>query len=122
MEPISTGNEIKEIPLDDIVIGKAQVRSKDVGRDIDELANSIRAIGLIYPISVCPAHESGKWEIVTGQRRFLAHRTLGEKTIKAIVYDRPLDEIEAKIISISENMSRVDLATKDKIDVCTYLV
>ena len=39
--------EIMEIPLSNLVIGKGQVRIRDVGKDIDELAESIKKIGLL---------------------------------------------------------------------------
>ena len=68
---------VRDIPLDDLVIGKAQVRKRDVGKDIDELAESIRVVGLLEPIVVAPADKPGKFEIITGQRRFLAHQLLG---------------------------------------------
>jgi ParB family transcriptional regulator, chromosome partitioning protein len=45
--------EVKEIPLADLEIGKAQVRLRDVGKEIDELADSIRRVGLLEPIVVC---------------------------------------------------------------------
>ena len=40
--------EIKEIPLDALVIGKGQVRVRDVGKDIEELASSIKKQGLLH--------------------------------------------------------------------------
>ena len=62
--------EYREIPLDELVIGKGQARTQDLAKGIDELAISIKAQGLLQPIVVCPARESGKLEILTGQRRF----------------------------------------------------
>ena len=65
---MATIREVREIPLDDLVIGKAQVRKRDVAKDIDELAESIRVTGLLEPIVVAPADKPGKFEIITGQR------------------------------------------------------
>jgi len=113
--------EIKEIPLDALVIGKGQVRVRDVGKDIDELAASIKKNGLLQPIVVCESEEPGKYEILTGQRRFLAHKELQKRTITACVLDRKVDETEAKIISITENLVRHDPNSKDYIDACTWL-
>ena len=50
--------EIKEIELSKLRIGKGQVRTKDVGKEIDELAESIRVLGLLEPIVVAPSSEA----------------------------------------------------------------
>jgi len=113
--------ETKEILLSDLVIGKGQVRIREVGKEIDELATSIKKIGLLEPIVVSPAEEEGKYEILTGQRRYLAHIELGEKSILASVLNEPVDEITAKVISITENLVRTNPNPKDYIDACTTL-
>ena len=117
---MATLKEVKEIPLDDLVIGRGQVRTK-VGEGIDELAESIRVLGLLEPIVVSQADKAGKYEILTGQRRFLAHKKLKAKTILAIVRTDKLDENIAKGISITENVMRIDLTKKELIDACTSL-
>ncbi len=121
MKKVKHETKIKEIPLENLYLEKAQVRNVNVGKDIKELADSIRKVGLIEPIIVGPADKDGKHEIYAGQRRFLAHHELGEKTIKAVVTDHHLEEIEAKVISLTENMVRLELPQKDLIDVCTFL-
>ena len=113
--------EYREIPLDDLVIGKGQVRTQDPGKEIDSLARSIEAQGLLQPIVVCEARQSGKWEILVGQRRFLAHKILGKERIPVAVLDQRVEEGEAKAISITENLIRRKLAGKDLIDGVTYL-
>jgi len=113
--------DTKEILLSSLVIGKAQVRVRDVGKDIDELAASIAKVGQLEPIVVCPAREEGKYEILTGQRRFLAHKQLKKEKIMACILDREVDETEAKVISVTENLVRRDLNRKDLIDACTAL-
>lgn len=113
--------EVRELPLDDLELGKGQARISDVGKDIAELADSIRKIGLLEPIVVAPGSTEGKFEILTGQRRFLAHRELQRGTILAVVLDERVDETTAKVISITENLVRRDLNRKDLIDACTAL-
>jgi ParB family chromosome partitioning protein len=113
--------ETREIPLKDLVIGKGQVRLRDVKKDITELADSIRKVGLLEPIVVCPAEKPGKYEIILGQRRFLAHQELKKATILAGILDEKVDEVTAKVISIHENLIRRDPNRKDYIDACTYL-
>ena len=113
--------EFRDIPLDDLGIGQGQVRLRDAGRDINELADSIDKVGLLEPILVAPAQIPGKFEIILGQRRFLAHKELGRKTITAGMLDEHINEIEAKVLSVTENLVRRDLNRTDLITVCTYL-
>ena len=114
--------EYKELPLDDLVIGKGQVRTSEIGKDIEELANSIRVQGLLQPIVVCKSEEqSEKWEILAGQRRFLAYKFLRKQRITAALLDGHVDEHTAKAISITENLIRRKLSGKDLIDGVTYL-
>ena len=113
--------EVKEIPLRDLTIGRGQVRLRHVSKEIDELADSIRAVGLLEPIVVCETGEVDKYEIITGQRRFLAHQELQAETIMSAILDEKVDEPTAKILSVTENLVRRDLDSKDLIDACTYL-
>ena len=111
----------KDIPLVDLEIGMHQVRLSDVGKDISELADSIKKVGLLEPILVAPEGANGKHEIILGQRRFLAHCELGLETITAGILSEHVTEIEAKVLSVTENLVRRPLNRKDLIDVCTYL-
>lgn len=117
---MSRFKEVKELPLDQLEIGKSQVRLRDVGRDIDELAASIKKVGLLEPIVVCET-DSGKYEIITGQRRFLAHQRIKAPTILAAILSERVDETTAKVLSVTENLVRRDLNQRDLIDVCTEL-
>lgn len=113
--------EYRDIPLDDLTIGKGQVRTQDIYKDIEDLAKSIEVQGLLQPIVVCPAREPRKWEILTGQRRFLAHKMLKKERIAAAVLDERTGEAEAKSISITENLIRRKLSGKDLTDAIVYL-
>ena len=68
--------EFLSIPLDGLEIGQGQARTRDVSVGIAELADSIKRVGLLEPIVVCEGSISGKFQILTGQRRFLAHKEL----------------------------------------------
>jgi ParB family transcriptional regulator, chromosome partitioning protein len=118
---MALGNKVIDIPLNDLVIGKSQVRVREVGADIDELAASINKMGLLEPIVVCPAETQGKYEILTGQRRFLAHKLLQRNSIPATVLTDRVDDATAKALSLTENLVRRDLSTRDLIDACTAL-
>ncbi len=111
----------QDLPLDALVIGLGQIRLREVAAGIAELAQSIDKQGLLQPIVVGPADEAGKYEIILGQRRFLAHKELGRATIRAQILDEQVDEIDAKILSLTENLMRRDISRRDKIDVCTAL-
>jgi ParB family chromosome partitioning protein len=113
--------EFRDIPLEQLVIGKAQVRTRDVGKGIEELAASIDKVGLLAPILVVQTNKKDEYEIVLGQRRFLAHRILKKDAITAGILSEKINELEAKVLSITENLVREDLNQKDKVDVCTYL-
>lgn len=113
--------DYREIPLEDLTIGKAQVRTHDVGKDIEQLAASIEKQGLLQPIVVCESEVAGKWEILTGQRRFLAHKILKRDKITAAVLDKRVGEAEAKAISITENLIRRSLSGSELIDGITFL-
>ncbi len=110
----------EEVRLSDLVISDAQARVRSVDRQIDELAESIRLHGLLAPIVVCLSGE-GRYQVLMGQRRMLAHQRLGRSTILAAIIDEPVDETTAKVLSLSENLIRQDLDAKDVIDACTGL-
>jgi ParB family chromosome partitioning protein len=111
----------KEIPLESLRIGKAQVRKKDTAQGISELADNIAKVGLLHPIVVCPGDQPGTYEILLGQRRFLAYVELKKKAITCGVFDEKVDPLQAKILSLSENLARRGLSRIDLIDVCTEL-
>ena len=113
--------EYRDIPLNQLTIGKGQARTQDIGKGIDELARSIDAQGLLQPIVVCPAQRDGKWEILTGQRRFLAHKRLEKDTISAAILDQRAPEEEIKTISITENLMRRKLSGKELTDGILFL-
>lgn len=113
--------EYRDIPLDDLVIGRGQVRTQNPGKEVEDLARSINAQGLLQPIVVCAARDERRWEILTGQRRFLAHKYLKRNSIPAAVLDERVDEGQAKAISITENLIRRQLSGKELKDGILYL-
>lgn len=113
--------EYREIALEELVIGKGQVRTQNTHKDVDQLAESIEKQGLLQPIVVCRSEQIGKWEILTGQRRFLAHKMLQRDRITAAILDESVDEAEAKAISITENLIRRKLSGPELIDGITFL-
>ena len=113
--------EIKNIKISDLVIGQAQTRVREVAKDIEELAESIDKQGLLQPIMVCKSDKEGKYEVILGQRRLLACQRLQKEEILAAILSEKVDSIQAKVISITENLVRRDPCKTDYIDVCTDL-
>ena len=66
-------------------------------------------------------NEEGRWEILAGQRRFLAHKYLKKNAISAAILDERVDELQAKTISITENLMRRKLSGKELKDGILYL-
>lgn len=115
-------NRVEKVNLDRLVIGAQQARTRDVEHDIDELVDSIRVHGQLEPIIVAPLEgKEGYYEILAGQRRWLAMRRLGATRIAAAIIDERPDKDVASALSISENLIRRDLSTLDLIDACTRL-
>lgn len=94
------------IPVDKIQRGKYQPRREMNPEALDDLANSIRAQGVIQPIVVRHVL-GGRYEIVAGERRWRASQLAGLKEIPAIVKDIP-DEA-AVAIALIENIQRESL-------------
>jgi ParB/RepB/Spo0J family partition protein len=112
-------NKISEIPIEKIQIGKSQARIRNVDKNIDVLAESIRRRGLLQPVVVCPKDDG--YELIIGQRRYLAMKKLGHSSLPAVIVDKCDEMFQAKMDSITENEMREDMHLRDKIDLCTSL-
>jgi ParB/RepB/Spo0J family partition protein len=113
-----------QVPLKSLVVMQAQVRTRDVANQVDELAASLARQGLIEPIVISETDQSGTYQILAGQRRVLAAKKLGWDVIDAVIQDLSgVDDVEAKVkeISLTENVQRVDLKRQDLIDACEHL-
>ncbi len=101
---------LKELPVDLLQRGRYQPRL-DIRQDsLEELANSIKAQGVVQPIVARPIGKSGgtqRYEIVAGERRWRAAQMAGLDTIPAVVRDLP-DEA-AIAMALIENIQREDL-------------
>ena len=105
--------KVEKISVDQIEMGRFQSRTRKIEEGLVDLAENIRLLGLINPITVY-ARPDGKYELIAGQRRFLATtEILGWKTIPARILPFPPTETEAKAISLSENIIREPLVRSD---------
>ncbi|NOZ53346.1 MAG: ParB/RepB/Spo0J family partition protein [Gammaproteobacteria bacterium] len=104
-EPSGTG-ELKVIPIDLLQRGKYQPRTDMHQESLQELANSIRAQGILQPIVVRKI-DDGKYEIIAGERRWRAAQLAELHQIPAVIRDVP-DEA-AIAMALIENIQREDL-------------
>jgi len=111
--------QYQPIPVDKIDVSPANARTEDVEEGLDYLVRSIDEIGLQQPIVVYK--DRGRFRVLIGQRRFLACKRLGWNEIPALV--RTIDnETQAAILSLSENIHRLDLGYRDKMRVAVLLL
>jgi ParB family chromosome partitioning protein len=95
-----------DIPLDHIERNPYQTRTRFDEAQLTELAQSIAASGVVQPIVVRQLSE-GKYQLITGERRWLASRKAGKSTIPAIV--RQASDEQTLEMTIVENLQRADL-------------
>jgi ParB family chromosome partitioning protein len=98
---------MREIPVDLLQPGKYQPRSDMHPESLEELANSIRAQGVVQPIVVRSINSAGQYEIIAGERRWRAAQMAGLHEIPAVVRNVP-DEA-AIAMALIENIQREDL-------------
>jgi len=98
----------RETPIERLRRNPDQPRRQFMEGDINELADSIREVGILQPILVRPAPGSaGDYQIVAGERRWRAAQMAGLKTVPILV--RELDDLAVLEIGIIENVQRADL-------------
>lgn len=106
------GSELSELPIDLLDRGRYQPRVDMREDSLAELAESIRAQGIVQPIVVRPLpNPAGKtetrYEIVAGERRWRAAQLAGLQTVPAVV--RELSDNAALAIALIENIQRENL-------------
>ena len=95
-----------EIELDKIDRNPFQTRTRFDETQLNDLANSIAATGVVQPIVVRPL-PGGRYQLVTGERRLLASRKAGKSHIPGIL--RTVSDEQAMEMTIVENLQRADL-------------
>jgi DNA modification methylase len=94
---------IRNVPVDQISVSEA----RRPPRDVESLAESIREIGLLHPITV-----TSSLRLVAGGRRLAAFRLLGRPEIPANVVE--LDDLDAELAEIEENLIRNELTVLER--------
>jgi ParB family transcriptional regulator, chromosome partitioning protein len=95
-----------EIPLEQIERNPYQTRTQFDEAKLNELAQSIAASGVVQPIVVRPL-PGGRYQLITGERRWLASKKADKATIPAIV--RQVSDEQTLEMTIVENLQRADL-------------
>src|SRR6266851_4241581 len=100
------GTSVLQLALDHIDHNPYQTRSSFPEEELDELAESIKAHGVIQPIVVRPGTD-GRYVLITGERRMRASKLAGKEKIPAIV--RHVSDQQAAEMTVIENLQRQDL-------------
>ena len=100
--------ETNKVSINDLVRNKFQPRKNFNKENLEELTNSIREQGVIQPIVVRPDRSgSSKYEIIAGERRWLASQNAGLHEVPVVILD--VDDVKSLEFAIVENVQRQDL-------------
>lgn len=97
---------VEKLPVDQVQSGQYQPRQQFNAESLEELAESIKAQGLVQPIIVKWLGEA-QYEIIAGERRWRAAKLAGLATVPAIV--RQVDDQQTLAMALIENIQREDL-------------
>jgi ParB family chromosome partitioning protein len=106
------GNLVVNLSISDIDKNPFQTRYVEDNEALDELADSIKANGVVQPIMVRPSEEEGRYILVLGERRLHASKKAGKATIPALV--RRVSLQQAAEMTIIENLQREDLSALEQ--------
>ncbi len=98
--------EVRDIPIEFLERGKYQPRKEYNSKALDELAASIGQQGVLQPI-IAREVRSGGYEIIAGERRWLAAQRAGLETVPVIIRD--IDDRSAIAMALVENIQRENL-------------
>lgn len=110
---------VNTLPIDVLIRGKYQPRTEFDEVQLQELADSISAQGIIQPIIVRPT-SSKQYEILAGERRWRAAQIAGLQDVSVVIKD--VDDRAAIAISLIENIQREDLNTLDESEALQRLI
>lgn len=111
-------NTVREIDIKKIRPSRLNPRIEVNVARLNELAASIREVGLLEPIIVRPSGD--EFEVVVGERRYRASQQAGLETVLTIVREYSDDEVVQ--LNLIENIQREELSAVEKGEVCKYLL
>lgn len=103
----SDDGSLKSIPISQIVRNPFQPRHEFDPQELNELKDSLKASGLLQPITVRRRPGRDGFELIAGERRLRAATTLGWKEIPAII--KEIDDKTILTLALVENLQRTDL-------------
>ena len=99
---------VNKLSIGEIIRNKYQPRKRFNQEDLDELANSIKELGIIQPIIVRKSTDQKfKYEIIAGERRWLAAQNAGLHEVPVVITEA--DDLKSLEFAIVENVQRIDL-------------
>jgi len=102
-----------KVSISDIVRNRLQPRKMFNKESLEELTSSIKEQGVIQPIVVRPdKHVKGKFEIIAGERRWLASQNAGLHEVPVVILE--VDDVKSLEFAIVENVQRQDLNPIDE--------
>jgi len=108
LEDTSKKIEKNTLGINELTPNKFQPRKNFTKEKLEELTNSIKEQGVIQPIAVRPNKNiNGKYEIIAGERRWLASQNAGLHEVPVIIID--IDDAKSLEFAIVENVQRQDL-------------
>lgn len=107
MGETTSGIDLVQLPVGSIVPGQFQPRRHFDETALSQLAESIRAQGIVQPVLVRPV-TGGGYELLAGERRWRAAQAAGLATIPAVVRDG--DDGDALMVALVDNVAREDLS------------
>ena len=113
------GDTLATLPIDQLQAGKYQPRKQFPEAQLDELADSIKAQGVIQPI-VVRALAKGSYEIVAGERRWRASQRAGLTEVPVVI--RALDDRSVVAMALIENIQREDLNPLEEANALQQLI
>ncbi|PAK98351.1 nucleoid occlusion protein [Lactobacillus kefiranofaciens] len=117
-DEVPKNKQIQDLELDKIVPNRYQPRREFSDNSIKELAKTLDQDGLLQPIVV--REDGDQYEIIAGERRYRAAKSLGWDTIPAIV--KNMDDDQAASLALIENLQREDLNPIDEAKAYTNLM
>jgi ParB family chromosome partitioning protein len=112
-------NKVVSIDADQIVKNPYQPR-REFGADIDELADSIRANGILQPLTVRETDPPGTYELIAGERRLRAAKLCGLEKVPCIIVT--MSDRNSAVMALVENIQRRDLSFFDEAEAITKLI
>ncbi|HEU4586559.1 MAG TPA: ParB/RepB/Spo0J family partition protein [Gemmatimonadaceae bacterium] len=106
-EPATQGETLRNLPVADIRPNPYQPRKEFRPEELEELKSSLRASGLLQPITVRKSQSGGGYELIAGERRLRAATALGWTEIPAVI--KEIDDTTLLTLALVENLQRADL-------------